>query len=119
MNRFRRFLNRLTGYGNQPSTSRIISTGRTMAGVYVDADTALKNATVWACVQYLTRTVGQLPWHVYLPEANGNATVSRGQIDRLINSRPNPEMGAFTFRQILLQHVLLRGNGYAEIQRDQ
>lgn len=112
-------INRATGWDRTISSSRIISTGRTAAGVFVDADNALKNATVWACVQYLTRTVGQLPWHVYLRDSKGNATVSSGQVDRLINTRPNPEMGAFTFRQILLQHVLLRGNGYAEIQRDQ
>lgn len=117
-NRLGALVNRVTGWDRTLSSSRIISTGKTAAGVYVDADNALKNATVWACIQYLTRTIGQLPWHVYLRDGKGNATVASGQVDWLINTRPNPEMGAFTFRQILLQHVLLRGNGYAEIQRD-
>ena len=112
-------LNRVTGWDRTISSSRVVYTGRTAAGVYVDADNALKNATVWACIQYLTRTVGQLPWHVYLRDAKGNSTVSNAAgVDYLLNSRPNPEMGSLIFRQVLLTHILLRGNGYAEIQRD-
>lgn len=119
MNQFQRIWNRVTGWGRSISTSRVVHTGRTAAGVYVDADTALKNATVWACVQYLTRTVGQLPWHVYRRDASGNTDIAAaGGVDRLLNTRPNPEMGAFTWRQLMLTHVLLRGNAYAEIQWD-
>jgi len=69
LNWFGRILNRLTGWDRTISNSRVIYTGRTSAGIYVDAENALKNATVWACVQYLTRTVGQLPWHCYLRDA--------------------------------------------------
>lgn len=112
-------VNRFTGWDRTISSTRIISTGRTTAGVYIDGDTAFKNSTVWACNQYLTKTVGQLPWHAYLPAVNGNAQVaSAGGVDYLINVRPNPEMGAMTWRQIMLGHALMRGNGYAEIQRD-
>lgn len=113
------FVNRVTGWDRTIGTSRVIHTGRTTAGVYVDADNALKNATVWACVQYLTRTVGQLPWRVYTRDAKGNTTTAAaGGVDYLLNTRPNPEMGAFSWRQLMLGHVLLRGNAYAEIQRD-
>jgi HK97 family phage portal protein len=113
------FVNRVTGWDRTIGTSRVIHTGRTAAGVYVDADNALKNATVWACVQYLTRTVGQLPWRVYTRDAKGNTTTAAaGGVDYLLNTRPNPEMGAFSWRQLMLGHVLLRGNAYAEIQRD-
>lgn len=118
MNWFGRVLNRLTGYGNQPSTSRIVHTGRTLAGVYVDADTALKTATVWACVQYLTKAVGQLPWHVMV-RANGDASVaSSSPVDWLLAKRPCPDFGSFSWRQTMLGSALLRGNAYAEIERD-
>lgn len=118
MNWFGRLLNKMTGYGNQPSSSRIVHTGRTLAGVYVDADTAMKNATVWACVQYLTRAVGQLPWHA-MTKVNGNSTVaSTHPVDWLLNKRPCPDYGAFSWRQSMLGMALLRGNAYAEIERD-
>lgn len=93
--------------------------GRTTAGVYIDGDTMLRNPVVWACVQYLTRAVGQLPWRVLQEEENGgNKRVPRHPVDWLIHKRPNAEMGAMTFRQTLLTAALTRGNGYAEIQRD-
>ena len=81
--------------------------------------TLLKQATVWACVTYIARTVAQLPWHVMLPRASGGADRQLSHpVDWLINVRPNPEMGAFTFRQTMLGNALRYGNGYAEIERD-
>lgn len=118
MNWFGRFLNRVTGYGNQPSSSRITHTGRTISGVYVDADNALKNATVWACVQYLTKAVSQLPWHVMV-KAGGNAEIANSHpVDWLLAKRPCPDLGTFSWRQAMLGNALLRGNAYAEIERD-
>ncbi len=98
--------------------SRYIWTGRTDAGVYVDANSALKTATVWACVTYLSRTVAQLPWRVMREGANGGEPASTHPADYLIHKRPNIEMGSFTFRQTLTWWAVMRGNGYAEIERD-
>lgn len=113
----RQVLNRI--FGEPITTSRIISTGRTAAGIYVDADTALKNATVWACIQYLSRAVAQLPWRVMKEKANGGGeTVTSHPADWLIHKRPNPEIGSFNFRQTMMGWALTRGNAYAEIQRD-
>ena len=103
----------------RPTVHRHYYTGRTLAGVYVDAESALKNATVWACIQYLTRTVAQLPWRVGRELSNGGFEVAGTHpADYLLHKRPNPEMGSFNFRQTLLGWALRYGNGYAEIERD-
>lgn len=47
-----------------------------------------------------------------------NERVISSPVDTMLNQRPNPEMGAFTWRQTMLGHALLWGNGYAEIERD-
>lgn len=99
-------------------TSRIVSAGRTPAGIYVNADTALKNAVVWACIQYLTKTVAQLPWRVMRETATGSERVSTNPVDWLISQRPCPDMGSFTWRQTMLGNALRFGNAYAEIERD-
>lgn len=113
-----RFWNRVTAPFKGRSGS-VMHTGRTASGVYVDAESALKNATVWACVQYLSRTVAQLPWRVMRDLPGGGAEiVATNPADRLIRKRPNPEMGSFTFRQTLMGWALTRGNGYAEIEWD-
>ena len=118
MNWLGRLLNRVTGW-DRPTSSRIVVAGRTSAGVFVDADRALQNATVWGCIQYLTRTVGQLPWHaMQRPDGVSAEVASRHPVDWLLNSRPCPDLGAFTWRQSMLGNALLHGNAYAEIQRD-
>lgn len=102
-----------------PASSRLWFTGRTFAGVHVEPDSALRNATVWACVQYLTRAVSQLPWHVMRDAANGGAeVVSSHPADWLLWQRPCPDYGSFSWRQSMLGTALLWGNAYAEIERD-
>jgi HK97 family phage portal protein len=101
------------------ASSRLIFTGRTNAGVYVTPDTALKNATVWACVQYLTRQTAQLPWRVMRDFKDGGAElVPSNPADYVLHTRPCPDMGPFTWRQSMLGTALLWGNSYAEIQWD-
>ena len=116
----RTVLNRLTSSGTeQSSVGRFFLGARTPAGTFVNHDRSLQNATVWACVQYLTKAVAQLPWRVVRESNNGDIErVTSSPVDTMLNQRPNPEMGAFTWRQTMLGHALLWGNGYAEIQRD-
>lgn len=91
----------------------------TQAGVSINADNALSVAVVWACVTYLGRTVGQLPWRVMRETAEGKAErVPNNAIDYLLSRRPNPEMGAFTFRETMVGWAALHGNAVAEIQFD-
>ena len=103
-----------------PESTRVVFFGSTPAGVHIDGDSMLKNPVVWACVQYLTKSIGQLPWRVMRPtgDGRGNTLATTNLVDWLLHKRPNDEMGAMTFRQTLVASALTRGNGYAEIQRD-
>lgn len=87
------------------------------AGVLVTEDTAMTLAEWWACVSVISRTVAALPWGVFERSSQGRKPVE-GMISWLLNSQPNPEMTAFSFRETIMAHVLNWGNGYAEIQRD-
>lgn len=117
------FLNRFMSFfspsrqGDGAETSRVVHYGPTAGGVRVDADTALRNATVWACIRYLSSTVAQLPWRVHQTTAKGSARAPSHPVDRLLQ-RPNPEMGSFTFRETLVGWATRYGNGVAEIQWD-
>lgn len=101
-----------------PGGSRMVYFGRTAAGIPVTGDSIMANPVVWACVQYLTKSIGQLPWRVLIESANGNNLARSHPVDWILHKRPNDEMGAMTFRQTLLSSALTRGNAYAEIQRD-
>jgi HK97 family phage portal protein len=90
---------------------------RAQAGVLVTPDTALTFSAFWACVRVISQTIAALPWGVYMRNAGGREQQD-SQIAWLLNSRPNPEMTAFSFREALIAHALAWGNGYAEIVED-
>ena len=117
MNWFERLFNRKTT-DEQPRSSRIFYFGKTASGVSVDADNALKNSVVWACIRYLSSTVAQLPWHVMRQVDGGSERMNQHPVDRLIAKRPCAEMGSFSWRQAMFANALRYGNGYAEIERD-
>lgn len=109
---------RQTSEPDHPLTQLVMQSLRTKSGQVVTPDNALKDATVWACVAYLTRTVAQLPWRVMRDSPSGPERVPTHPLQYLLAVRPNPEMGAFTFRETLTGWAVRRGNGIAEIQRD-
>ena len=88
------------------------------AGVYVSPDTALTLAAVWGCVRLISESLAHLPWRVHQRSDRGSDVLFDHSVTGLLNRRPNPEMSAFVFRRQLLADVLLNGNGYAEIVRD-
>jgi HK97 family phage portal protein len=100
-------------------------TGRSAAGIFVSPETALRNATVWACHRYLTQTVGQLPFRILKMRQDGSGTSERlpqspalHPTDYVLNWRPNPELGPFQLKETLVGWALMWGNGFAEIERD-
>lgn len=82
-------------------------------------NSALAISTYYACIRNISEDVGKLPLFTY--ERTDERTRERA-VDHpmyaLLHDAPNPEMTAFTFRQLLTQDVLGWGNGYAWIDRD-
>ena len=89
------------------------------AGVRVTYNSALTYAYVWACVSMISRDVASKQLNVYSVDGNGDREVARSsQVQWLLNGRPNDQMTAFSFRELLTSHALLFGNGYAFIRRN-
>lgn len=93
------------------------SRGRTDAGVYVSEDTAMTCSTYFACISVIAQSVAVLPWEVIKKNGKNRETMEN-TVSWLLSTQPNPEMTAFTFREILLSWAMGWGNGYAEIERD-
>ena len=94
--------------------------GRADSGERVDEKSAMQIATVYACVRLLAETVAGLPLHLYRSKDGGSA--KERAIDhplyKLLYRQPNPEMTSFSFREVMMTHLLLWGNCYAQIVRD-
>lgn len=99
--------------------SRVPYNYRPLAGVAVTPDTAVTVPAVWACLRYLSQTVGSLPWSVMRETEKGGVAARNHPVDWLLRKRPSPEWSTFQFRETLLHWALRWGNGYAEIERDQ
>ena len=123
--RLKAIVNAVASFGQRLSqgarqTYRAWHFGARTAGQYVDENTVYNLSAVMACVRFLTGQVGQLPWQAfYTDPTTGNRTrLTVGPVDRLIHKRPHPEVGSFTFRELMLSRALLHGNAYAEITRN-
>lgn len=88
-------------------------------GKAVTEQTAMQVSTVWACVRILAETIGGLPLHVYQRDpATGNATKVDHQLGSVLAMAPNPDMTSVEFREAMITNLALRGNAYAEIERN-
>lgn len=88
--------------------------GSTSAGVDVSASSAMRFATVWACVRLLAESIAQLPFHVYVKEKDGSSSRVRdiGLAD-LISYRPNHWQTPFDYIDYMVTGLCMRGNHYA------
>jgi HK97 family phage portal protein len=98
-------------------TSRVLSRPYATSGEFISGDTALKQAAVWGCLSYLSRTVAQLPWRVLRPDSTKAENTSH-PVYRLLRVRPHVELGPFTFKELMVGRAASRGNAVAIIRRN-
>lgn len=81
-------------------------------------DGALQISAVWACVDLLSRSIASLPLFVY-EQRNGMRTLARDTtLWTLLHDSPNARMTPMEFWVAMVMNLLLRGNGYARIDRN-
>ncbi len=91
-------------------------TATSVAGVKVDADTALKLSTAWRCVTLIANAIGKLPLIMYQRQSGGGrARAYQHPLYDVLHDRPNAWQTAMDFRSLLTGHLLLRGNAYAHM----
>lgn len=76
-------------------------------------------SAVYRCVEVISDSVAQLPLEPYLVDKDGyKQKYTAHPTYNLLNKEPNPRMSRFTFMKAMMVSVLLKGNGYAYIERD-
>lgn len=94
-------------------------TARSNSGKRVTEDTALNISTVFACVRILAETMATLPFQMMERKADGSEVeVFDHPLVEMINDQPCPELSAFTFFEMMMTWLCLRGNAIAYIKRD-
>ena len=93
--------------------------GSTTSGKAVNERSAMQMTAVYACVRILSEAIASLPLHVYrYNDTGGKEKALAHPLYGILHDEPNPEMSAFSFRETLMTHLLLWGNGYAQIIRN-
>lgn len=88
--------------------------GGSASGKTVNEETAMQMTAVYACVRILSEAVAGLPLHLYRYTDKGKEKAVKHPLYRLLHDEPNPEMSSFIFREVLMAHLLLWGNAYAQ-----
>lgn len=93
--------------------------GQSIAGKTVNERSAMQISAVNAAVRILAESIASLPLHVYEKGKDGNRVKAEDlELFYLLHDNPNPEMTSFIFRETLMTHILLWGNGFAQILRN-
>jgi len=90
----------------------------TASGIRVSPEVALTMSAVFASVRILAEDIGTLPFGVYRKTPGGRTEEPDNPVETLMARKANPEISGIDFRQTIIGHGALRGNGYAEIQFD-
>ncbi|MGI6711875.1 MAG: phage portal protein [Bacillota bacterium] len=91
----------------------------TAAGVRVTTLTSLGVPAVLRAVTLLAGAVASLPLKVYRKTSDGRIPATGHPVDRLLQRAPNSLMTPFTFKELIMNCLLLNGNFYAYIESDQ
>jgi HK97 family phage portal protein len=92
---------------------------RSVSGMRVSADAAMRLAAVYACVRILSETMASLPLVLYRQRKDGGKDrVTDHWIYRVLAKRPNRHQNPFEWREMLQGHLALRGNAFCQILTD-
>ena len=84
----------------------------------VNPNTALTFSTVFACVRVIAETIATLPLFVYKINGNNKVKAKDHSLYSLLHDSPNEECTSVSFIESLITQILLQGNGFVEVVRD-
>tara|TARA_R100000655_G_scaffold110011_1_gene166966 strand:+ start:2867 stop:4048 length:1182 start_codon:yes stop_codon:yes gene_type:complete len=93
--------------------------GLTGKNVIVNPQTSLTFSAVYAAVRVISETISQLPFNYYIKTDRGREQYTENPLYLLAGSEPNPIQTKYIFFETLINTLLLYGNAFAHIRRNQ
>lgn len=86
---------------------------RSISGMRVTADSAMRLSAVYSCVRVLSETFAVLPFRLYQRRGDGSRSLVRDHwLYRLLAKHPNEWQTPFEWREMMMGHLALRGNAF-------
>ena len=92
--------------------------GPAKSGASVTPETAMRQATVYACVRIIAESIAHLPLAVFRRDGESRTPARDLRVYHLLHDRPNEWQTSYELRELLAKDIELRGNGYARIVRN-
>lgn len=103
---------------NSAELAKLInSSGLSDAGVVVNGVSAMRSSAVSSCVQTISETVAQLPFHLYRRLGDRKERAMSHRIYSLLHDMPNDFQTSFEWRLSKTVQILLHGVAYSFINR--
>lgn len=84
----------------------------------VNPNVALTYSTIFACVRVIAETIATLPLFLYKVKGNNKVKAREHNLYSILHDAPNLECTSVSFFESLITQILLTGNGFAEILKD-
>lgn len=97
--------------------AEILQLGASKSGQSVTVANALKVATVLACVRVIAEGVAQVPFKLLRRDGRNKLEAYDHPLWDILHRKPNDLTTSFGFRETIVLHAALTGNGYAFINR--
>jgi len=91
---------------------------KTLSGVNVNEDSAMRHSAVYACVRIISETIASLPVFVYERLKTGKNKAIDHPLYDVLHSKANEEMSAFSYKETICWHILLTGNSDSNVIRN-
>ena len=79
---------------------------------------ALTLSAVYRCVEVITNGVASLPVKLYRVDGDGYKHELDNELSYVLSKRPSEKMNSFTFYKLIVKDILMNGNAYALIKRE-
>lgn len=89
---------------------------KAVSGVSVSPESAERLGTVFSCVNVISQDVASIPILTYKRQGRVKERARDHPAFKLLHDEANPYMTAMVFKETIMGHILLRGNGYANIE---
>lgn len=109
---------RSLGDPGAPYMYQLLGGASSYAGPSVNEDNAMRSSAVYACIRIISESIASLPLVLYKQTGRNKERATKHPLYPVLHDLANQEMTALEWRELMISHVLLRGNGYSEIETD-
>lgn len=104
---------------NDPALQRLYGSGsRTASGEPVSLERATGLTAVWGCVTLIAGTIASMPLILYRRVDEDRERAIEHPLFDVLKTRPNPAQSVVSFWESMCVALLLRGNAFAALNRD-